>query len=143
MGIGMATQRTTTNAHYNLNYHLVWIPKYRRKTLDGVVGERLEAILREIATEKELEIVGLEVMPDHIHLFVSSPPQHSPSLLVNWFKGISAKFYNDRFAKDGSGRIRWAHGYYAGSAGTVTSDTIKIYIEEQTRCRDTSVESQE
>ena len=139
----MAIQRTTTNAHYDLNYHLVWIPKYRRKTLDGAVDERLEAILREIAAEKGLEITGMEVMPDHIHLFVSSPPQHSPSLLVNWFKGISAKFYNDRFAKEGCGRIRWAHGYYACSAGTVTSDSVNGYIEEQTRCRDTSVESQE
>ena len=131
--------KATRHSRYHIFYHLVWIPKYRRKTLDGAVGERLEAILREIAAEKGLEITGMEVMPDHIHLFVSSPPQHSPSLLVNWFKGISSNLYNRRF----NGRIRWTNAYYVGTAGTVSKETIQRYIEEQTKCRDTSVESQE
>ena len=135
--------RSTTNAHFNLNYHLVWIPKYRRSVLDAAVKERLISIFSEIATQRKLSMLAVEVMPDHIHLFVSSPPQNSPSLLANWFKGISARLYNDRHAKDGVSRIRWAHGYYVGSAGTVTTETVKQYIEEQTKCRDTSVESQE
>jgi len=138
----MVKTNSTTNAHYNLNYHLVWIPKYRRCVLGGGVEVQLKGILEEIADAKGLSILALEIMPDHIHLFVSSPPQHSPSLLTNWFKGISARVFNLRNAKS-SKRIRWAHGYYAGTAGTVTVETVKRYIEEQTKCRDTSVASEE
>jgi putative transposase len=95
--------------------------------------KRLEEILREIASEKELEIISVEIMPDHVHLFINSPPQHAPSLLVNWFKGISARLYNHRF-KDS--RIRWTNAYYIGTAGTVSKETIIKYIEEQTKVRD-------
>jgi len=94
----------------------------------------------EIAKDKGLEIDGLEIMPDHIHLFVSSPPDNAPSLLVNWFKGISSRLYNRRY-KDG--KIKWTNAYYVGTAGTVSKETIRKYIEEQTRCRDMSAESQE
>ncbi len=98
----------------------------------------------EIAKDKGLEINGLEIMPDHIHLFVSSPPQYAPSLLVNWFKGISARLYNHRF-KDS--RIKWTPAYYVGTAGTVTKETIQKYIQEQTKCQsqsqDMSVELEE
>lgn len=104
------------------------------------VAERIKSILQEIAAEKGLEISGMELMPDHIHLFVSSPPQYSPSLLVNWFKGISARLYNHRF-KDM--RLRWTNAHYVGTAGTVSKAVIQRYVEEQTKCRDMSVESQE
>ena len=123
----METQ-ATRHSRYHIFYHIVWIPKYRRKMLSGEVGKRIEVILREIAKEKGLEICGLEVMPDHIHIFISSPPQNSPSLLVNWLKGISARLYNHRF-KDR--RIRWTNAYYVGTAGTVSKETIQHYIEEQ------------
>ena len=94
----------------------------------------------EIAKDKGLEIDGLEIMPNHIHLFVSSPPDNAPSLLINWFKGISSRLYNHRY-KDV--RIKWTNAYYVGTAGTVSKETIQKYIEEQTRCRDMSVESGE
>jgi len=139
----MPKSKATTNAHYNLNYHLVWIPKYRRCVLKDAIKEKIEQIIKEIAEGKGLEVLAMEIMPDHIHLFVSSPPQNSPSLIVNWFKGISSNLYNQRFATRKEERIRWAHGFYSGSAGTVTEETIKKYIEEQTRCRDTSVASDE
>jgi putative transposase len=108
--------------------------------MGGEVAERIKSILREIAVEKGLEISGMEVMPDHIRLFVSSPPRYSPSLLVNWFKGISARLYNHRF---NDMRLRWTNAYYVGTAGTVSKAVIQRYIEEQTECRDMSVESQE
>ena len=107
--------------------------------MGGDVKARLETIFKEIALEKGLEIIALEVMPDHLHIFVSSPPKNSPALLVNWLKGISARVYNHRHQP----RIRWTRSYYVGTAGTVTTESIKKYIEEQTKCRDTSVESDE
>uniref|UniRef100_UPI000DF77FEA IS200/IS605 family transposase n=1 Tax=Saliphagus sp. LR7 TaxID=2282654 RepID=UPI000DF77FEA len=86
--------KTTRHATYTLNYHIVWLPKYRNSVLGNEVEDRVRRILHEIADEKGLEIVDLTVQPDHVHLFVSSPPKHAPSLLANWFKGISSRKYN-------------------------------------------------
>lgn len=132
--------KATRHSRYHIFYHIVWIPKYRRQVLTDVVADRLKNIFQEIAKNKKMEICELEIMPDHIHLFVSSPPQNAPSLIINWFKGISARIYNHRY-KDG--RIRWTNAYYVGTAGTVSKETIQKYIKEQTKCRDMSVESEE
>ena len=121
--------KTTRHATYNLNYHLVWLPKYRNAVLTGEVADRVESILHEIAGEKGLDIQNLTVQPDHVHLFVSSPPKHSPSLLANWFKGISSRKYNHRHADHDSEKIRWTRGYYAGTAGHVSSETVENYID--------------
>ncbi len=85
--------------------------------------------VHEIADDKGLEIIDLTVHPDHIHLFVSSPPKHAPSLLANWFKGISSRKYNHRYADNEGEKIRWARGYYAGTAGHVSSETVQDYIQ--------------
>jgi len=131
---------------YNLNYHIVWIPKsggiedsanlaeqgsaqYRQSVLVGDVATRVRGILHEIADEKGLEIIDLTVQPDHIHLFVSSTPKHAPSLLANWFKGISSRKYNHRHADHDGEKIKWARGYYAGTAGHVSSETVEKYIQ--------------
>lgn len=120
--------RSSRHSRYNINYHLVWIPKYRHPVLTGEVATHLTDILYLIAEKNGIEILSLEIMPDHVHLFVSSPPQNAPSLLVNWFKGISARMYN--YWHEGP-KIKWTNSYYVGTAGTVTSETIKRYIEEQ------------
>jgi putative transposase len=105
----------------------VWIPKYRKPIMVEEIKQRLELIFKEIAQERGLEILAMEIMPDHLHIFVSAPPKQSPSLIVNWLKGISARLYNHRFKP----KIKWARAYYVGTAGTVTSETIRKYIEEQ------------
>lgn len=134
--------KATRHSRYHIYYHLVWIPKHRRQVLTKTVAARLKTIIQEIATDKGVEICEMEIMPDHIHLFISAPPQYAPSLLVNWFKGISSRMYNHRYGyKDG--RIKWTNAYYVGTAGTVSKETIQKYIKEQTKCRDMSVESQE
>ena len=132
--------KATKHSRYHIFYHIVWIPKYRRCVLEGGMVDKLQGIFQKIAKEKGLEICGLEIMPDHIHLFVSSPPQNSPSLIVNWFKGISARMYNHR---NPDNHIRWTNAYYVGTAGTVSKETIQRYIGEQKKCRDASVESEE
>ena len=125
----MVRVKTTRHATYNLNYHIVWIPKYRQSVLVGDVETRVRDILHEIAAEKGLEIIDLTVQPDHIHLFVNSPPKHAPSLLANWFKGISSRKYNHHQADHDGEKIKWARGYYAGTAGHVSSETIEKYIQ--------------
>ena len=138
--------KTTRHATYNLNYHIVWLPKsggiedsadlaeqgsaqYRQSGLVNEVADRVRTILHEIADDKDLEILDLTVQPDHVHLFISSPPKHAPSLLANWFKGISSRKYNHRYADHDGEKIRWARGYYAGTAGHVSSETVTNYIQ--------------
>jgi putative transposase len=75
----------------------------------------------------------VEVMPDHVHLFVSAPPRMSPADLVNMFKGVSARWLRDRFPSlKKLGDALWTRTYYVGTAGTVTAETIKKYIANET-----------
>lgn len=132
--------RSTRHSRYHIYYHLVWIPKYRRQVLTENVKQRLIPIFQQIAESHGFEICEIQIMPDHVHAFVSAPPKQSPSLIINWLKGISSRIYNHTY-KDG--RIRWTNAYYVGTAGTVSKQTILKYIQEQTKCRDTSVGSHE
>ena len=139
--------KTTRHATYNLNYHIVWLPKsrrtdgsadiaepcsaqYRQSVLVNEVATRARSILHEIANDKGVEILDLTVQPDHVHLFVSSPPKNGPALLANWFKGISSRKYNHRYADHDGEKIGWARGYYAGTAGHVSSETVENYIQQ-------------
>ncbi len=71
--------RSTIHSKYNIDYHLVWIPKYRHSILTGEVADHIKDILHTIAEEKGVEILELQIMPDHIRMFVSSPPQPIPA----------------------------------------------------------------
>jgi Transposase and inactivated derivatives len=126
--------KTTRHATYNLNYHIVWLPKYRHSVLVNEVASRVRSILHEIADDKGVEILDLTVQPDpdhvHVHLFVSSPPKNEPALLANWFKGISSRKYNHRYADHDGEKIGWARGYYAGTAGHLSSETVDNYIQQ-------------
>jgi putative transposase len=131
--------KSTRWAKYNINYHFVWIPKYRKKILTGEVADKLKEILYNVARRNRLEIKACEIQPDHVHLFVSAPPRYSPSYLINNFKGSSAHWLRAVFPeldKQIKGKL-WTRTYYVGTAGTVTTGTIKHYIEE---CQDTDYE---
>ncbi|WP_435079645.1 IS200/IS605 family transposase [Halococcus sp. AFM35] len=118
--------KSTRHAVYELYYHVVFVPKYRQSALTGK-AEPLESIFNEICESKGIELVEAKIMDDHVHLFVGSPPKNAPSLLVNWLKGISARWYNDRH----DDRIKWTRSYYVGSAGSVSKEAIDQYIQEQ------------
>jgi len=119
--------KSTRHAKYELYYHIVFVPKYRRSHLTGETEKRLEAIFAEICEDKGLELAESEVMPDHVHLFIGSPPKNAPSLIVNWVKGISARKYNKRY----DDRVKWTRSYYVGTAGSASKDAVEQYIAEQ------------
>jgi putative transposase len=85
------------NSAYVINYHLVSIPRYRKKVLVGPIEARLKEILAEIATQYGFEILAVEVMPDHVHLFVSAPPKFSPAEIVRLFKEITSRKLKKEF----------------------------------------------
>jgi len=130
----MSTPRYRKNAGcvYNLHYHLVWCPKYRKAVLVGPVEDALKSRLAEKAASLEVEIEALEVMPDHVHLFVNVPPTLAPAQLANQFKGYTSRVLRQQFPHLRS-RLPslWSRSYYVGSAGAVTEETVKRYIADQ------------
>ena len=132
----MVVSRYTKNAGavYSLKFHLVWCPKYRRPVLVKAVEKRLRELLAEKAEELQATIVALEVMPDHVHMFIETDPRWSISQLTRQFKGFTSHVLRNEFP---SLRSRlptlWSRSYYAGSCGAVTEATVRRYIEEQKR----------
>ena len=119
-------------AVYNLAYHIIWCPKYRRKVLVNDVERELKRLLHEKAHELNCTIETLEVMPDHVHIFIKTPPTIGVHFLVQQLKGATARKLRKQFH---SLKTRlpnmWTRSYYAESAGHISEDTIKRYIEEQ------------
>ncbi|MCG5216212.1 IS200/IS605 family transposase [Streptosporangium sp. KLBMP 9127] len=129
----MARQvRTSPGAAYDLGYHVVWCPKYRRRVLDGRVKTRLEELIRVKAAEHGWEIVALEVMPDHVYLFVKAHPKNSPSYVANQFKGYTSHVLREEFPHLRSQLpTLWSRSYFVASVGTVSATTVQRYIETQ------------
>ena len=128
--------RRTNHAVYDLKYHLVWIPKYRKKILDGEVTEYLKEIFEKIAQEYEFEIDTIGIMEDHVHIFAGAPPRYSPAELVQIMKSISAREVFKKYPKlrkqYWAGEL-WNDGYFVRSVGdNVIADVIRKYIEYQT-----------
>jgi len=128
--------RRTKHAVYDLKYHLVWIPKYRKHILDKEVSDYLKDIFNMIAEEYEFIIDTMEVMEDHVHIFVEVPPKYSPARVVQIMKSISAREVFKKFPnlreQLWAGEM-WNDGYFVRSVGDkVTADIIRRYIEYQT-----------
>jgi len=83
--------KSTRRAVYDLKYHLVWVPKYRKHIFDDEIRKSIKEIFQKIAEEYEFEIDTMEVMEDHVHVFVEAPPRYSPSEIVQIMKSISAQ----------------------------------------------------
>jgi putative transposase len=115
-----------------LHYHLVWCPKYRRPVLGGEVAVALAALLREKSAELGCVVEALEVLPDHVHLFVEAPPTLAPQQIVAQCKGYTSRLLRERFPwlKRRLPSL-WSRSYYAGSAGHVSAATVRRYIAEQ------------
>lgn len=116
-----------------LKYHLVWIPRRRRPVLVGEVANRLEALLRQKASEIDCGIEHLAIRPDHLHMFVNAPPSLSVSQLVYRFKGYTARRLRQEFPHLRKMPSMWTTAYFASTAGRVSEATIQRYIEAQSR----------
>jgi len=130
----MSEYRHGAHTVFEIHVHLVWVTKYRKVVLRGEVGERVRELLREICRQHEVTIMKGHVAKDHVHLFVSLPPQVTISRLVQWLKGKSSRKLLEEFAhlrKAFWGRHLWARGYFCCSSGNVTDEVIKEYIAGQ------------
>jgi putative transposase len=129
----MNARWTTSNkAVFNIGYHLIWCTKYRRKLLSGEIEIRLKELLRTKAEEMGVVIATMEVMPDHVHLFVKASPVDSPHFIVQQFKGPTSRVLRKEFPSLRS-RVPtvWTRSYYCESVGHISAETVERYIEEQ------------
>jgi len=122
---------------YNVNYHIVWSVKYRRKVLTNEVETYLKSVLMDIAREKGFAIAACEVVEnDHVHVFVSAHPKIAPSYIAKMLKGISGRKlflqYPELTAKLWKGHL-WNPSYYLETIGSVSEEAVKTYIERQSK----------
>ena len=116
----------------NINYHIIWCPKYRRKVLVNGVDIRLKEILPKIAEEMDCEIETMEVMPDHVHIFLKGTPTIPIHLIVRNLKGKSSHILREEFLFLRTKLPNlWTRSYYCETIGCINEETIKKYIKEQ------------
>jgi putative transposase len=127
--------KASAHAVYDLKYHIVWAPKYRKDVLVGEVAQTVEMLFRQIAEAYDIEIDTMEVMADHVHLFLSAPPRYAPARIVQILKSISARELFARFPRLRRrlwGGELWEDGYFVRSVGdAVTAEIIQRYIRYQ------------
>lgn len=119
-------------AVFSLKYHLVFCPKYRKPVLGGPVEARLQELLLAKAEELSLTLHTMEIMPDHVHLFVESDPGMAPAKIAAQLKGYTSRVLRQEFRYLRSQLPSlWSRSYYIGSVGHVSEATVRRYIENQ------------
>jgi putative transposase len=128
----MSRWKTSQTAVFNLSYHIIWCPKYRRAVLTEDIQVRLLQLLHEKAVALNIEIVEMNILLDHVHLFIKTKPIHSPQFVVGQLKGYTSRILRKEFPKLKS-RLPtlWTRSYYVDSVGKLNEYTIRKYVQEQ------------
>lgn len=128
-------EKTTAHSTYKIGFHLVWTTKFRHPVLVGEVELAAKRILSQTCVVYGWEIHNCEVMPDHVHMFISFPPTQTPSEAVKTLKSISAVhlFYQFPYMKQKKfwGTGLWSKGAYYGTVGDMSEEVVKRYIDNQ------------
>jgi putative transposase len=123
---------TGSHTVFHHRYHIVWVPKYRHKVLEGKIRERVRDIVRQVSREMGINIVSGVLSRDHVHMFVEIPPHIAVSQFVQRAKGRSSRRVQQEFPelrKKYWGRRFWARGYFCTTSGNITDDIILNYLE--------------
>ena len=122
-----------SHTKWQCQYHIVFIPKYRRKVMYGQVRNDVREIIRTLCKYKKVEIIEGAVCIDHVHLCLSVPPKMSISSFMGYLKGKSALMIYDRHPELGNKFERdfWAREYYVSTVGNVNQETVRKYIQDQ------------
>lgn len=119
-------------AVFSLKYHVVFCPKYRRPVLTSPIDVRLKELVREVAERREMIVHALEVMPDHVHLFVETDPRWAPAEVAGKFKAVTSRILRQEFpALRSRLPTLWSRSYFIATVGAVTESAIRRYIEAQ------------
>ena len=129
----MKDWQSQAHVRWDCKYHVVILPKYRRKVLYGRVRRGVGQILRDLCRQKDIELVEGKAMPDHIHMLLSVPPRYSIAMTIGYLKGKSAtRIHRELLHTKGTlfGRSFWARGYCVSTVG-LDEVQIRRYIREQ------------
>jgi len=130
----MAIPKRSRSAVYKTDYHLVFNTKYRKSILQGKIAQKVEEIILAVASKKRWEIRELKIMPNHVHLLISIPPQEIVANAVKQIKGVSSRCLFMEFPelrKIFKHNHLWAPSYFVRTTGNVTMGTVKKYIQNQ------------
>lgn len=124
--------KSSNNVVYSCKYHVVFCPKYRRAVLVDGVDVRLKELIEQTCEQRNVEIISLEIMPDHVHLLLEVTPQYGIHRAVKQIKACSSRVLRDEFPQLKS-RLPtlWTNSYFVSTAGVESPAAIKQYIEEQ------------
>lgn len=126
--------KSLAHTRWNCTYHLIFIPKYRRKIMFGTNKKDIAEIIKKLCEMKGVSLIEGKICVDHVHLYVGIPPKLSISEFMAYLKGKSSLMFFDRHpeyrAKWGD-RHFWARGYYVATVGNVNEETVRKYIREQ------------
>ena len=126
--------RKGSDTVYNLEYHMVWITKYRYRVLTGEVALRARELIGQCCLARDITSVRGSVGKVHVHLLISCPPGLSPAKIAQYLKGRSSRLLQEEFphlAKRYWGQHLWGRGYFCATVGAVTEEMIKEYVENQ------------
>lgn len=112
-------------------YHIIWCPKYRRNILSGKIKDRLNEIIVNVCQELGATIKAFEIMPNHIHIFVSYTYKEPINKLIKKMKGVSSNLLRKEFPELKKMPTLWSRSFFVASIGNVSEETIKKYIDEQ------------
>jgi len=129
----MEAEASLSHTRWECKYHIVWIPKYRKKAMYGQLRKHLGEVIRKLARQKESNVIEGHLMPDHIHMLISIPPKYSVSQVIGYMKGKSAihiarSYFGKR--KNFTGQHFWARGYYVSTVG-LDEEMVRSYIKKQ------------
>ena len=124
--------QSLSHVRWECKYHIVIIPKYRKRMLYGKVKKHVGEVIKEVCRQRGIELVEGHLMPDHIHLCVSIPPKHSVAFAIGFIKGKSAVRIHRQILgkKKVTGLHFWSRGYCVSTVG-LNEETIRKYIREQ------------
>ena len=126
---------SASHCRYLTQYHIIWCPKFRFAVLQNGIDDTLKKILQDICDRYHYTVKALEVMPDHIHLFVDCPQTAAPCDIARTLKSISAielfRIYPKLKQFYARGGALWSGGYFISTVGHISETTVKQYIEEQ------------
>ncbi len=131
----MSDYRSLAHSRWECKYHVVFIPKYRKKVIFGQIRKYLGAVLRRLAQQRESEIEEGHLMRDHVHMMISIPPKYSVAQVIGYIKGKSAIYIAREFAgrkRNYVGQHFWARGYFVSTVGRDEA-VIREYIQRQER----------
>lgn len=124
--------KSNNNIVYSCKYHVVFCPKYRRKVLVGEIETRFKELVQEICTEFNIDLLEMEVMPDHVHLLLEVDPQFGIHKAIKTIKGKTSRILRSEF-KSLTTRIPslWTNSYFVSTVGGAPLSIIKQYMESQ------------